>query len=143
MAQGNPFTIGRDCQVVFLYNGGRIDLPKVTLFTSSPEYKTVRSDPLNDDPTEINTPSGHRLRIEVDRFGAVVDDLFVSIESAFWNAGTIGSGTVYAYIAEVDGSLSTYEYTKVSPKLTNGGQYQQENKVTQTIEGFASRKNKL
>lgn len=136
----NTYTIGRNCQVVLLWSGTRVDLEDVTGFTAAQEVKHQRADPLNSTPIEFTTPSGWRGQFQVDRGSSVVDDLVASIESAFWSAGTIGSGTIYQYVTETDGSLSTYEFIGVSLVLSNAGNYQADNIVKQTIGFFASQR---
>ena len=136
----NTYTIGRNCQVILFWAGSQVDLADVTGFAAQQEVKHQRADPLNSTPIEFTTPSGWRGQFEVDRGSSAIDDLVVSIESAFWSAGTIGSGTIYQYITEPDGSQSTYEFTGVSLVLSNAGSYQADNIVRQTIGFFASQR---
>ena len=136
----NTYTIGRNCQVILFWGGSRVDLADVTGFSAQQEVKHQRADPLNSTPIEFTTPSGWRGQFEVDRGSSAIDDLVVSIETAFWAAGTIGSGTIYQYITEPDGSQSTYEFTGVSLVLSNAGNYQADNIVRQTISFFASQR---
>ncbi len=140
---GNPYSIGRDCQVVLLWNGVRIDLRDVTGFQAQQQVRQQRADPLNSVPIEFNTPAGWRGQFQVDRGSSALDDLVSAIEAAFWNAGVIGSGTIYQYISEPDGSTSTYEFVGVSLTFTNSGHYQAENIVKQTVSFFASQRNKI
>jgi hypothetical protein len=137
------YTIGRNCQLVLLWNGIRVDLRDVTGFTAAQEVKHQRTEPLNSLPIEFTTPSGWRGEFNVDRGNSAVDDLVVQIESAFWAAGTIGSGTIYQYVTEPDGSLSTYEFTGVALVLSSAGNYQSDAVVRQKIGFFASQRNKL
>ena len=122
----NPYSIGRDCQVVLLWNGVRVDIRDVTSFQATQEVRHQRSDPLNSAPVEFNTPAGWRGQFAVDRGSSALDDLISSIESNFWSAGVIGSGTIYQYITEGDGSTSTYEFVGVSLTFQNSGHYQAE-----------------
>ena len=140
---GNPYSIGRDCQVVLLWNGTRLDLRDVTGFQAQQEVRQQRSDPLNSVPIEFNTPAGWRGQFQVDRGSSALDDLISAIEAAFWNAGVIGSGTIYQYVSEADGSTSTYEFVGVSLTLTSAGHYQAENIVKQVISFYASQRNRL
>ncbi len=140
---GNPYSIGRDCQVVLLWNGIRIDLRDVVGFQAEQQVKLQRSDPLNSVPVEFNTPAGWRGQFHMDRGSSALDDLVVAIEAAFWNAGVIGSGTIYQYVNEADGSTSTYEFTGVALTLSNSGTYKAEVIVTQTINFFASQRNRI
>jgi hypothetical protein len=139
----NPYSIGRDCQVVLLWNGIRIDLRDVTGFQANQEVKQQRSDPLNSLPVEFNTPAGWRGQFQVDRGSSALDDLIAAIEAAFWSAGVIGTGVIYQYISEPDGTTSTYEFVNVSLTLSNSGHYQAENIVKQTVSFFASQRNRL
>ena len=140
---GNPYSIGRDCQVVLLWNGTRIDLRDVVGFQAEQQVKLQRSDPLNSVPVEFNTPAGWRGQFQIDRGSSALDDLVAAIEAAFWNAGSIGSGTIYQYVNEPDGSTSTYEFVGVALTLTNSGHYKAENIVTQTVNFFASQRNRI
>ena len=115
------YTIGRNCQLVLLWNGTRV----------------------NSTPVEFTTPSGWGGEFTIDRGNSAVDDLVAAIESAFWSAGTIGSGTIYQYVTEPDGSLSTYEFSGVSLVLSNAGNYQADVIVRQKIGFFASQRVKL
>ncbi len=138
-----PYTIGRNCRVVLLWQGARIDMPDVTGFQANQEVKTQRADPLNSTPVEFTTPSGWRGRFMVDRASPNLDNLIASIETSFWTAGVIGSGTIYQYVTETNGSLSTYEFIGVSLTLTDAGNFQQEAIVRQTLGFFASQRIKL
>ena len=137
------YTIGRNCQLVLLWNGTRVDLRDVTGFTASQEVKHQRADPLNSTPVEFTTPSGWRGEFQLDRGNSAVDDLIVSIEGSFWSSGSIGSGTIYQYVTEPDGGLSTYEFVGVSLVLTSAGSFQADTIVRQKIGFFASQRNKL
>ena len=137
------YTIGRNCQLVLLWNGTRVDLSDVTGFSANQEVKHQRADPLNSTPVEFTTPSGWRGEFLVDRGNSAVDDLIAAIESAFWTSGTINSGTIYQYVTEPDGSLSTYEFIGVSLVLTSAGSYQADVIVKQKIGFFASQRVKL
>ena len=140
---GNPYSIGRDCQVVLLWNGIRIDLRDVVGFQAEQQVKLQHSDPLNSIPVEFNTPAGWRGQFQIDRGSSALDDLVAAIEAAFWNAGIIGSGTIYQYLNEPDGSVSTYEFIGVALTLTESGHYKAENIVTQTVGFFASQRNRI
>ncbi|WNM08209.1 hypothetical protein RI056_15125 [Komagataeibacter nataicola] len=53
-----PFNIGRDCRVVLVYNGSRIDLPTVTGFDAAQRTHQLESNPLNDMPLFYDVPGG-------------------------------------------------------------------------------------
>ena len=139
----NTYTIGRNCSVILLWNGVRVDLRDVTGFSANQEVKHQRADPLNSTPVEFTTPSGWRGQFQVDRGNSAVDDLIASIESSFWTSGLIGSGTIYQYVTEPDGSLSTYEFVGVSLILSSAGNFQADSIVKQSIGFFASQRVKI
>lgn len=139
------FTVGRDAQAVFIApNGTRLDLSGMTDFNWTPEYKQARSDPLNQPPIERFLPAGHRIKFTIDRNGPANDLLFSQIELGWWtqgsaDPGTSDAGTVYIYIQESSGAQSTYQFSGVGLKLSQGGDFKTDSPIKQTIEGFAQR----
>lgn len=138
----NPYSIGRDCRMTLLWNGARIDLRDVTGFQAEQQTVVQRADPLNGVPVEFNTPMGWRGVFSVARANANLDSLVAAIEASFWNAGTIGSGTIYQYVREPDGSTTTWEYTNVSMTLKTD-RWQAEGMVHQHVQFFASTRTKI
>ncbi|MDT8871928.1 hypothetical protein RAA17_14350 [Komagataeibacter rhaeticus] len=53
-----PFNIGRDCRVVLVYDGSRVDLPTVTGFNAQQRTHQLASNPLNDMPLFYDVPGG-------------------------------------------------------------------------------------
>ena len=134
----NPYTIGRNVQVIFLWNGTRYDLATVTGFTSKQMVKKQRVEPLNSKPVIFNTPTGWTGTITTDRGSGDLDKLINAIEAAYWAALTVGSGTLYTYITERDRSVSRFQYTGVAIEVSQAGNYVAEGVVKQTIEFDAS-----
>jgi len=133
----NPYSIGRDCRITLVWNGSRVDLRDVTGFQVSQETVTQRASPLNGVPVEFNTPGGWRGSFSIARADATLDALIATIESQFWNAGMIGSGTLYQYISEPDGTTSTWEFANISMTLQND-RWQADGIVQQNVQFFAS-----
>ncbi|AFW00509.1 phage protein [Gluconobacter thailandicus F149-1 = NBRC 100600] len=138
----NPYSIGRDCRITVLWNGQRVDLRDVTSFGASQETHALRASPLNGMPVEFNVPNGWRGSFQIARASAALDNLVAAIEAAYWNAGTVGSGTIYQYVTEPDGTTSTWEYTNISIKLKNDA-WQSDQMVHQTVQFFASTRTKI
>ena len=138
----NPYSIGRDCRITVLWNGQGVDLRDVTSFGASQETHALRASPLNGMPVEFNVPNGWRGSFQIARASAALDNLVAAIEAAYWNAGTVGSGTIYQYVTEPDGTTSTWEYTNVSIKLKNDA-WQSDQMVHQTVQFFASTRAKI
>lgn len=144
MALGT-FTVGRDAQAVFIApNGTRLDLSGLTEFTWKPKYQEAKSSPLNAPPIERFLPAGHSITFNIDRNGSAVEALVSAIENLWWavgsaDSGTSNNGTVFIYIQEADGSQTTLQFSGVSLKLANGGDYKTDSPIKQSIEGFAQR----
>lgn len=145
MALGS-FTVGRDGQAVFIAsNGIRMDLSGVTDFDWRPEYKTARSDVLQGPPIERFLPAGHRLTFSVDRNGPFNDNLMLAIEAGWWaigsaDPGTSGNGVAFFFINEVDGSQTTWSFSGLTIKVTQGGDFKTDQPIKQTFEAYAQRK---
>jgi len=137
-----PYSIGRDCRITLLWNGNRIDLRDVTGFQAQQQTRVQRADPLNGVPIEFNTPCGWRGAFSIARANANLDNLVAAIEAGFWNGGTVGSGTIYQYISEPDGSTTTWEYSNISMTLKTD-KWQAEGMVHQDVTFFASVRTKI
>ncbi len=137
------FTVGRDFSAILIGpNGNKFDLSTGTTIEWTPEYKTVRSDPISVPPMERFLPAGHRLVYTVDRNGPANDRAFAAIENGWWatgtaDGGTNNSGTAYLYVTEADGSQTVYAFQGVAIKLAAGGSIMQDSPIKQRIETFA------
>jgi hypothetical protein len=85
-------------------------------------------------------PKGWEGSFEVERGTSAVDDFIAAAEQAFFNQGNLPAGTVYQYVAEVDGSVSTYQYSGVVFKLANAGSWRGDAAVKQKLEFFATQR---
>jgi hypothetical protein len=88
-------------------------------------------------------PKGWDGSFEVERGTSAVDDFIAGAESAFFSVGSLPAGTVYQYIAEVDGSTSTYQYSGVVFKLANSGSWRGDSSVRQRLEFYATQRQRL
>ncbi|GAJ29197.1 hypothetical protein [Acidomonas methanolica] len=138
----NPYSIGRNCRVTLLWNGSRVDMRDVTSFQASQVTRAQRADPLNSVPVVFNTPGGWRGSFGVVRADATLDSLVAAVEAAFWNGGILGSGTIYQYISEPDGSQTTWEYTNVTMTLETD-RWAAEEMMHYTVQFFASTRVKI
>ena len=138
------FNIGRDSSLVLIApTGQRIDLSIVTGFESKQAVHQLRVRPLTGPPQGADIPDGWNGSFEVERGSSAADDLISTIESGFWAGGTIGTGQVFQYIQEVNGSQSTYQYDGVTLHLSEAGNYKADATVKQTISFFASTRKRV
>ncbi|MFT8522049.1 hypothetical protein [Gluconobacter oxydans] len=138
----NPYSIGRDCRITVLWNGQRVDLRDVTSFSAAQETQALRANPLNGVPLEFNVPNGWRGAFQIARANAALDNLVAAVEAAYWNAGTVGSGMIYQYVTEPDGTTSTWEFSNVSMQLKSDP-WQADHMIHQTVQFFASTRTKI
>jgi hypothetical protein len=135
---GTNFSLGRDCQLVVMGPFGRVDLTHVTGFDSRQMTRPVRVDRLDGQQLGAEIPKGWEGSFEVERGNSTVDDMIAASEAAFMATGERPQGTLYQYVAEVDGSTSTYQYNGVVFKLSNAGQWRGDAAVRQKLDFFAS-----
>jgi len=122
---------------------GRVDLTYVTGFDSRQVTKSVRLDRLDGVPMGAELPKGWEGSFEVERGTSAVDDFMATAEQAFFSRGSLPAGTVYQYVTEVDGSVSTYQYSGVVFRVANSGSWRGDASVKQKLEFFATQRQRL
>ena len=139
----NGFSIGRDCQLVVMGPFGRIDLVHVTGFESRQITASVRVDRIDGVLLAAELPKGWDGAFDLERGSSAVDDFIAQVEADYNNGTTDASGTLYQYIAEVDGSTSTYQFDNVNFKLASAGMWKGDSSVKQKLEFFSSRRRRV
>jgi hypothetical protein len=72
----------------------------------------------------------------LERGGNAADDFIARVEVAYSGGGTVPAGTLYQYVAEPDGSTSTYQYDGAIFRLRNVG-------ALQRVEFHAQRRRRI
>ncbi|WP_297370436.1 hypothetical protein [Acidocella sp.] len=134
----NSFNVGSDCQLVVMGPSGRVDLSYVTGFDASQITLPVRVDRLDGVQLGAELPKGWTGSFTLERGSSAVDDFIAGIEAAYQSGRAIGAGTIYQYVNEPDGSVSTYQFSGAVFKLSSAGGYRGDAPVTQKLEFFAS-----
>lgn len=137
------FSVGRDCTLVLVGPFGRVDLPNVLSFDAKPQFADVKSDLLDGRQLRGKLPKGWNGTITLDRAGPGLDDLTALVELGWFTTGTITNGTLYQYVAEPDGSTSTYQFDNVAFNLSDTGSWTGDAAVKQTITFEANRRRKV
>jgi hypothetical protein len=137
------FSIGRDTQLVVIGPNGRVDLSHVTGFESRQLTNPVRVSRLDGTQLAAELPKGWEGSFEVDRGTSALDDFASTIEQSFYDGLGATSGTMYQYITEIDGSVSTYQFDGVVFKLASAGSWKGDASVKQKLEFFATRKRRI
>lgn len=137
------FSIGRDTQLVLMGPNGRIDISHVIGFESRQITAPIRVSRI--DGTQLGTelPKGWEGTFEVERGTSVLDDFIAGIEQAYYNGRPVVPGTMYQYITESDGSVSTYQFSGVVFKLTSAGTWKGDASVRQKLEFFATQRQRI
>ena len=143
MTANNLFSIGRDCQLVLIGPSGRVDLSHVTGFDAKQLVQSVRVSRLDGTNLGTNLPRGWEGAFDIARGSSVAEDLINQIEQSYYSGGVMQFTTLYQYINETDGSVSTWQFTNVSLRLVEAGQWQGDGGVKQRLEFFASTRTRM
>jgi hypothetical protein len=137
------FSIGRDTQLVIMGPAGRVDISHVIGFESRQITTQVRVSRI--DGTQLGTelPKGWEGAFEVERGNSVLDDFIAVLEQNYYNGLPVQTGTMYQYITESDGSVSTYQFVGVVFKLTSAGTWKGDASVKQKLEFFGTQRQRI
>lgn len=137
------FSIGRDTQLVVIGPHGRVDLSHVTAFESRQMTQSVRVNRLDGNHLGMELPKGWEGSFETERGDSVMEDFIARMEQDFFNGSMSAHGTMYQYVSEADGSVSTFQYDSVVFRLVNAGHWRGDAPVKQKLEFFASRRRRI
>lgn len=139
----NQFNTGRDCQLVVLGPSGRVDLTHVTGFESRQVTHSVRVDRLDGQLLAAELPRGWEGHFDLERGSSAADDFIGGLEQAWYAGGSLPGSTLYQYVAEADGSTSTYQYDGCVFRMTNSGGWAGQGSVKQRLDFWASRRTRV
>jgi hypothetical protein len=97
-------------------------------------------DPLDATQMAAELPKGWEGNFDLERGSSAVDDFIASTEQAFYTSGQMPTSTLYQYVTETDGSISTYQYDGAVFKLAAAGAGRGDAAVKQKLEFFATRR---
>ncbi len=137
------FSIGRDTQLVVMGPAGRVDLSHVTSFESRQITHSLRVNRIDGSQLGAELPRGWEGNFEIERGTSVLDDFISTLEQQFFDGGAPQVSTMYQYVTETDGSVSTYQYDGVVFKLANAGTWKGDAAVKQKLEFFATRRRRV
>ena len=140
----STFNLGKDCTLVLIApTGQQLDLSIVTGFDAKQQVHKLRIKPLNGPPQGADLPDGWEGSVSIERGSNAADNLFSTLESGYWAGGVMGTGQIFQYITEVNGSQSVYQFNNVTMSLSDSGHWQPDSAVKQTISFFASTRKAL
>lgn len=136
--------IGKDARFDIHASSGPLTLPTLLKFTSKKLNQKLTVKPLNGLPIHLNfQEGGWEGNFEVSRADGTIDDYFAQYEAAYYAGQNQPAGTIQETIAEVDGSVSTYQYQGVVLYYDDAGDYEAEKNVVQKVSFAASTRVKL
>ncbi len=103
----------------------------------------LRVDKLDGTQMAAELPKGWDGSFELERGTSAVDDFIAAAEVLYFSGQTVPYGTLYQYVNEVDGSVSTYQFDSVVFKLANAGTWKGDNSVKQKLEFYAARRQRV
>lgn len=137
------FSIGRDTQLVVMGPNGRVDLTHVTSFESRQVTQSVRVSRMDGTHLGAELPRGWEGSFELERGSSGADDFIAGAEQQYFNGGSPSASTMYQYITETDGSVSTYQYDNVTFRMSNAGTWKGDSSVRQKLDFFAVRRRRI
>ncbi len=145
----NTFSTGRDCQLVVIgpavggKAGVRVDLTHVTGFDSKQVTSAIRVERLDGLMLAAELPKGWEGHFELERGSSAADDFIAGLEQAWHVQGQLPGSTLYQYITESDGSVSTYQFEGAVFKMENAGSWKGDAAVKQRLQFFAGRRKRV
>ena len=139
----NAFSVGRDCQLVLTSPFGRVDLSHVTGFECRQNTAAVRVDRIDGVQLAAELPKGWDGAFDLERGSSAAEDFVARLEAQFFAGGPLAQSTLYQYVAEPDGSTSTYQFDSVVFKLAQAGSWRGDAAVKQRLEFFATRRQRV
>lgn len=139
----NTFSTGRDTQLVIIGPAGRVDLSHVTGFETQQLTHPIRIDRLDGVHMAAELPKGWEGHFELERGNSVVDDFIAALEQAWFGGGQLPAATLYQYVTEPNGSVSTYQFTGVVFRFSQAGTWRGDASVKQKLEFYASRRQRI
>ena len=103
----------------------------------------IRIDRLDGTQLAAELPKGWEGSFEIERGNSAVDDFTAANEQAYYSSGQLPVSTLYQYVTEADGSISTYQYDGAVFKLMAAGAWRGDAAVKQKLEFFAARRRRV
>lgn len=137
------FSIGRDTQIVIMGPKGRVDISHVVAFESRQITTPVRVSRIDGSQLGAELPRGWEGTFEVERGTSILDDFVAALEQNYYSGTPDQPSSMYQYVTEVDGSVSTYQYSGVVFKLASAGAWKGDASVKQKLEFFATQRQRI
>lgn len=139
----NSYSVGRDLSFVLNGPNGRIVLNGVTDYNTKPTFTHLSHKGLDGERTNAHVPDGWEITMRLDRQDPIVDTFFAQLEAAYFAGQNLQNGSISETIQEADGSVSIFQYTKVSLRYDDAGSWKGDSLIPISLTALASRRNKI
>jgi hypothetical protein len=139
----NSFSVGRDLTFTLVGPTGNLTINGLTDYGCKPMFSKLKHKGLDGENMNAAIPDGWEISIKLDRQDATIDNFFAALEASYFAGQNIASGTISENIVEADGSITQFQYTKVSLTYDDAGSWRGDSLVPISLTGSAARRNKV
>jgi len=138
----NNQSIGKDVTVNINLFGKAVTIQPNAIMEFEPTPRTSEETRTGIDGVTRDAvfPIGWSLQFQIDRLDGVVEDMWASIEAAYYAGQNVGTGTVLETITNPDGSINQWQYTPVVFKLESLGQRTATSVIKMRMSALAGRR---
>lgn len=142
MAGQNSFNVGRDgAQLTIIDSAfGVVTINGIVSFEAKPGFVKLKSVGIDGRIKYRNIPDGHVLTFEIDRQDPTYEQYFAQKEANYYAGLPPAAIFVTQTINNLDGSVSTYQYSDMDLAAEDDGNWKGQDKVSQKFEAQAGRK---
>lgn len=137
-------TVGRDVSFQINTPNGQLTLPAnfITSFDAKPLARLEKYLGVTGIINPLVFHEGWQVDISIARTGPALDQFWAVLESEYFNGIDVLGGTIYETIQESSGTTQ-WVFSNVQLKLEDAGTYKGNDYITQTLSGYASRRQQL
>jgi hypothetical protein len=136
----NNFSIGRDLSLSLVTPTGILALSGITDYAIKPMFTDLKHKGLDGNVNHAAIPDGWEVNMKIDRTDGTLDAYFAQLEASYFAGQNVQGATLSETIQEKDGSVSQYQYTRVSLKYDDAGSWKGDSLVSVSLTGNASRR---
>lgn len=137
------FNTGRDVTLVVIGPFGEVQLDNLTDFDCRQETANIKVDRLDGVQLTAELPKGWTGSFGMERASSAIDDLFAKMEQAWIASGSFTVSQIFQYVAEADGSTSTFRFDNVSMRLDDAGAWKGDASVKVKVSFHANRRERV
>jgi hypothetical protein len=139
----NAFNVGHDISVVFNLPQGPVAFAIMTDHARKQLTKDLESHGIDGVCRYVTIPSGWEGTLEIDRANPLLDQAIAYLNGLYYSGAPVPYSTISEVISEIDGSVTSWQFTHVTFKVEDLGSWKGDAKVTQKLGWKASFRRKM